>query len=106
MPAKEMTSSVEAIEVEAEKILKEAQSKANDILLKANEEVSKALSAKLPMDKVKKESEKIINQAKKEADKKVEESKKKASEMKTDVKKKAEKIIERIVSNITGAELK
>ena len=106
MAAKEMKGNVEAIEVEAEKILEEARGKASDILLKANEEVNKILSAKLPMDKVKKEQEKIVNKAKKEADDKVEESKKKASEIKAEVEKKAGKIIERIVGNITGAESK
>ncbi len=106
MSAKEMSSSVEAIEVEAEKILKEAQSKTNAILLKANDEAGKILSAKLSADEVKKECEQIIKQAREDADKKVKESKTQASKIKTNIEKKSEKITGRIVSDITGADLK
>jgi len=105
MSAEEMTSNVETIEVEAERILEEARSKANEILLRANEEASKILSSKLPMNEIKAECERIIHEARGEADKKVEEAKKKASETKTEVGSKIDKITERIVSNITGAEL-
>ncbi len=106
MCAKEMTSNVENIETEAERILGEARSRANETFLKANEESSKILSSELPMDEVKKECEQIINRAKKEVEKKVEEYRKKASEIKTGSSKRVEKITERIVSKITGAELK
>ena len=105
MSAEEMTSSVETIEVEAERILEEARNRASEILLKANEEASKILSAELPMDEVEAECERIIHKARGEADKKVEEAKKKASEIKTEVGNKVNKITESIVSNITGAEL-
>ncbi len=105
MSAEEMTSSVETIEVEAERVLEEARNRANEILLKANEEAGKILSSKLPMDEVKAECERIIHKARGEADKKVEEAKKKTSKIKTEVGNKVDKITERIVSNITGAEL-
>ena len=105
MSAEEMTSSVETIEVEAERILEEARNRASEIFLKANEEANKILSSELPMDEVKAECQKIIHKAREEADKKVEEAKKKASEIKTEVGKKVDKITEHIVSNITGAEL-
>jgi len=105
MSAEEMTSGVETIEVEAEKMLEAARSKANEILLKANEEASKILSAKLPMDEVETECERIIAKAREEADKKVKDSRGKASEIKTEVGNKADKITRRIVSNITGAGL-
>ena len=105
MSAEEVTSSVETIEVEAERMLEEARGKANEILLKANEEASKILSSKLPMDEVKAECQKIIHKAREEADKKVKESRERASEIKTEVGNKVDKITERIVSNITGAEL-
>ncbi len=105
MSAEEMTSGVETIEVEAEKILEEARSRANEILLKANEEASKILSSKLPMDEVEAECERIIDKAREEADKKVKDSREKASEIKTEVGSKVDKITKRIVSNITRAEL-
>ncbi len=104
MSAEEMTSNVETIEVEAEKVLEEARNRANEILLKANEEASKILSSNLPMDEVKAECEQIINTARGEADKKVEEAKKKTSEIKNVVGNKVNKITERIVNNITGAQ--
>jgi len=105
MSAEEVTSSVETIEVEAERMLEEARGKANGILLKANEEAGKILSSKLPMDEVKAECERIIDKAREEADKKVEDSRKNATEIKAEVGNKVDKITERIVSNITGAEL-
>jgi vacuolar-type H+-ATPase subunit H len=105
MSTEEMTSNIETIEIEAERILEEARSKANEILLKANEEANKILSSDLPMDEVKAECQKIIHKAREEADKKIEDSRKEASEIKTGTGKKVDKITERIVSNITGAEL-
>ena len=103
MSAEEMTSSVETIEVEAERILEEARNRVSEILLKANEEASEILSSKLPMDEVKAECQKIMHRAREEADKKIEEAKKKASEIKAEVGNKVDKITEHIVSNITGA---
>ena len=105
MSAEEMTSSVETIEVEAERILEEARNRANEILLKANEAANKILSSELPMDEVKAECQKIIHKAREEADRKVEDSRQKASEIKTGTGNKVDKITERIVSNIIGAEL-
>ncbi len=105
MSTEEMTSNIETIEIEAERILEEARNRANEILLKANEEANKILSSDLPMDEVKAECQKIIHKAREEADKKIEDSRKEASEIKTGTGKKVDKITERIVSNITGAEL-
>jgi vacuolar-type H+-ATPase subunit H len=105
MSAEEMTSNVETIELEAKKILEEAKNQANEILVKANEEASKILFAELPMAEVKAECQKIIHKAREEADKKVGDSRQKASEIKAEVGNKIDKITERIVSNITGAEL-
>ncbi|MFC1897692.1 hypothetical protein ACFLX8_03895 [Chloroflexota bacterium] len=105
MSAEEITSNVETIEVEAKRILEEARNKANEILLKANEAANKTTSHDLPLDEVKAECEHITHQAREEADKKVEDSKKKASEIKSEISKKGNKIIERIVNNVTGAKL-
>ena len=102
MAKKEMTSSVETIEVEAEKILDEARSKASDILRKANDEAGKILSTKVLLDEVKAECEQIIHKAKEEASKDIKESKKKASGIRTATDKEMEKITKRIVDTITG----
>ena len=105
MSAEEMTSSVETIEVEAERILEEARNRASEILLKANEEANKILSSDLPMDEVKAECQKIIHKAREEAGKRAEDSKNKASGIKTEIGKKVDTITKHIVSNITGVEL-
>ncbi len=103
MATEEMTSSVETIEIEAEKMLEEARSRANEILRKANEEASKILLTKMPLDEVKTECEQIVNKATKEADQEIEESKRKAAEIKTASNKKVEGIAKRIAGVITGA---
>ena len=103
--AEDMRSSVQAIEVEAEKLLKEARSKANEILAKANEETNRILSSELPMDDVKAECDRIISKAREEADKKIEESRGKASEIQTEISKRMDKITRQIVSIISGVEV-
>lgn len=105
MSAEEMTSSVETIELEAERILEEARSSANEILLKANEEVNKILSSELPVNEVKAEYQRIIDRARGEADKNVKDSRQKATGIKAAIGNKVDKITERIVNNITGADL-
>mgnify|MGYP001099493086 CR=1 FL=1 len=101
----EVTSSVEAIEIEAEKILNEARTGASKILLKAKEETREILSSKLPMDEVKTECDKVISKARVEGDRKIGDSEKKASEIGTNADKKIEAVVERIVSIVTGAKL-
>jgi len=106
MCAEEITSSVETIELEAEKTLEEARSRANEIILKAKEESSRILSSAVPLDEVKRECQQIISKARQKANQEVEESKKEASKVRTDAGKKMGKITERIVNIITGAELR
>ena len=99
---KDIGSSVEATEIEAEKILEEAKAKASEILLKAKEETKTFLSSQLAMDEVKAEYEKIIAKAKVEAEKRIEDSKKKASEVSSKADKKIAEIAEHIVNIVTG----
>ena len=106
MCAEEITSSVETIEVKAEKTLEEARNRANKIILKAKEEASRILSAEMPMDEVKREREQIISKARQEANREVEKSQKEASKIRTNAGKKMGKITERIVNIITGAKLR
>lgn len=106
MCAEEITNSVETIEIKAEKMLEEARSRANEIILKAKEEASSILSAEMPKDEGKREREHILNEARQKANQEVEASKKKASEIRTNATKKIGKITERIVNIVTGAELK
>jgi len=106
MCAEEITSSVETIEVKAEKTLEEARNRANEIILKAKEEASRIPSAEMPMDKVKREREQIISKARQEANQEVEKSQKEASKIRTTAGKKMGKITERIVNTITGAKLR
>jgi len=103
MSAEEISSGVEIIETEAEKILEAARSRANEILVKAREEVAKTLASELPMDEVETECQQIVAKAREEADKRVEESRKKALEIRADASKKVDKIAQRIVNIITEA---
>lgn len=97
------TSSVEAIEVEAERLLEEARNKANEILVKAKEETRRILSSELSMGDVEAECKDIERKAQEEADKKVEDARKYASEIKTNAGKKVEEIVGSIVAIVTGA---
>ena len=106
MSTEELPSNVETIEVEAEKILEAAKTRASEILLNAKEEAGKILSSKLPMDEVKTECDNIIQVATEEAGKKVRDAAEKASAIRTDVDKKIEGIVERLVSIVIGADSK
>jgi vacuolar-type H+-ATPase subunit H len=106
MCAEKITSSVETIEIKAEKMLEEARSQANEIILKAKEEASRILSAEMPMDEVKREREHILSEARQKTNQEVEASRKKASKTRTNATKKVGKITERIVNIVTGAELR
>lgn len=99
-----VTSGIETIEVEAEKLLESARSKANEILLKANEESQQILSSELSVDEVKAECQEIVRKAREEADSKVEDSRQKAQEIKLEANKKVEGIVQRMLNIITGVE--
>jgi len=99
----EITSNVETIEVEAEKILESARSRANEILLKAKEEAKRISSSELPMDEVKTECESIVRKAREEANKKTEASLLESSEVRAHADDKVSEIVERIVNIVTGA---
>ena len=98
----DVTSGVEAIEVEAEKVLEEARNKADEILIKAKGEARKILSAELPLGKVQAECESIVLKARQEADKEVEDSKRRAAEIRTAAGKKVKEIVGSIVTIIAG----
>jgi cell division septum initiation protein DivIVA len=99
---KEVTSSVEALEIEAERILEEARARASEILLKSKEEVGRILSSELSLEEVKMECDKIIDRARIEAEGKIEDSKEKASEISNNTHEKMEGIIDRLVNIVVG----
>jgi vacuolar-type H+-ATPase subunit H len=100
--AKEITNSVEALEVEAEKILETAKTRASEIILKAREEAKKILSSQLSLDEIKTECDKIVSKARAEADKKIKDSEEKAAEIGINADKKVKKITELVVNIVTG----
>jgi len=100
--AKEITRDVEALEVEAEKILEEARTRANQILLEAREEAKKIVSSQLPLDEIKTECDNIVNKARAEADEKIKDSAKKAVAISVNADKKVNKITELLVNIVTG----
>jgi len=98
----EITSSVEALEVEAEKILAEAKTRASEIVFEAKEEAKKMLSSQLPLDDVKTECEKIVGKARAEADKKIKDSGERAAEININADKKVKEITELVVNIVRG----
>jgi vacuolar-type H+-ATPase subunit H len=100
--AEEITNSVEAIEVEAEKILAEARTKANQTLLQAREEAKKIVSSQLSVDKIKPACDNIVSKARAEADKKIQDSEKKATEISINADKKVKELTELVVNIATG----
>jgi len=101
MPEK-IASSVEVIELEAEKMLEEARTRANKILLEAREEAKKILASPLPLDAVKAEYDKIMSRARAEADEKIRYSEKKAAEIGINADKKVREITELMINLVTG----
>jgi len=99
----EVTSSVETIEAEAEKMLESARSRADEILLKARGEAKKISSSELPLDEVKTECESVIHKAREEANKKTEASRREASVVRARAEEKVGEIVQRIVDIVTGA---
>ena len=106
MSAKEITSSVETIESEAEKILEGARKRSSEIVLKAKEEASRILSAEVSLDEIKKERKQIIDGAEKKAKREIEDAEKKAAEIRQSAGKKTGKVVERIVSIVVGTEVR
>ena len=98
----EITSSVEAIEAEAEKILAEAKTRACELVLEAKEEAKKMLSSQLPLEEVKTECEKTVSKARAEADKKIKDSQERAAEININADKKVQEITELVVNIVKG----
>jgi F0F1-type ATP synthase membrane subunit b/b' len=104
MSAEEITDSVETIETEAEKILEEARKQASGIILKARDEAGQIASAELSLKEIGKEQEQTISAARKQADREIEDAKKRAAGIRGTAVKKTGKIVERMVTIVTGAE--
>jgi vacuolar-type H+-ATPase subunit H len=100
--SEEMTSSVEALEAKAEKMLTEAKTRASEIVLTAKEEAKKMLSSQLQLDEVKAESEKIVSKAQAEADTKIKDTEKSAAEISINADKKVKEITELVVNIVKG----
>jgi F0F1-type ATP synthase membrane subunit b/b' len=100
---KNVTSSIENLELEAEKSLEEARAKAADIITQSNVESQKTLAAPLPLDEVNSQSGEIVEQARREAEKRVDESKKQADELKSGALKKVDETVDRMMKLVTGA---
>jgi vacuolar-type H+-ATPase subunit H len=98
----ELTNSVEAMEIAAEKMLEEARITANGILIEAKEEAKKILSSQLPLDEAKTEYDKIISKARAEADDKIKDSEKKTAEISINADRKVKEITELVVNIVTG----
>lgn len=101
--AKDVTSGVKAIEVEAEQILEDARAKADEIIFKAKQEAKEILASEPPAGEVQTKCEEIIRKAREQADEGIGNSEKRASEISTNANKKIEKVVKLIASIVTGA---
>ncbi len=100
--AKEITSSVEALEGEAEKILARAKTRAGEILLEAREEARRVLSSQLPLDQVKTEADRIVSKARAEAQSKIRDSERQAAQISISADKKIEELTKLVVNIVRG----
>ena len=98
----ELTNSVEAMEIAAEKMLQEARITANGILIEAKEEAKKILSSELPLEEARTEYNKIISKARAEADDKIKDAEKTADEISINADRKVKEIMELVVNIVTG----
>ena len=105
MSDEEITGSVETIETQAEEVLEEARSKASAIILKAKDDAAKILASGISLDEVEKERERIVKQAEEKAERELAEAKNKASEIRNGAGKQVGKVVDRIVSTVTGAKV-
>jgi len=106
MSAEEITDSVETIEAEAEKILEKARKQASGIILEAKDKAGRIISAELSLEEIEEEKEQTINAAQKQANREIEDAKKRATGIREGAAKKTNKIVERIVNIVTGAEVR
>jgi len=97
-----VTSSVETIEGEAEKVLDEAKSRAGEILAGATEESRKILSSGFSLDEVKADCQKIVETARKESEAATEESRKKAKTARQSAEKMVGGVVKKILTKVTG----
>jgi len=104
MSAEEIATSVETIEIEAERKLEEARKRANEIALNAREEASRILAAEVSLGEAKKEYEQILDKAREKAKQEVETAQKTATEIKSTTGKRTGGIVKHIVNVVTGVE--
>jgi len=100
--AKEITSSVEALEAEAQRILEEAKVRASEITLQAREEAKKIVSSPLPLDDIERECDKIVDKAREDAEKRIKDSQHKAMQIIVTADSKVRGVIERVVDMVRG----
>ncbi len=102
MASKETASGIEGIEVEAERILKEARDRAGEILLKANEEANRISSSGPALEEANAVSRGLVEEAREEAERKIEEARATAAEIRAGADQKMRTIVSRLIDDITG----
>ncbi len=98
----ELTSNVEALEAQAEKILSEARDRASQIILQGKEEARKILSSQLSLDEARAECERILSEARTEAGRKIEESQRKAAAIRAKADEKVGELTELVANIVRG----
>lgn len=100
--ATDVSRGVQAMEEEAARVLDEARAKASDIVQKAREESRSLASSELPLDDVKAECAKIVDDASKKAESDAKKTEKRAADIKSSASKKVVEYAVLMVSIVTG----
>jgi len=100
--ATDVSRGVQAMEEEAARVLDEAKAEAGEILQKARDEARQLASTDLPLDDVKKECVKIVDDAKKKAESESKETEKRSADIKSSAGKKVDSYASMMVSIVSG----
>lgn len=100
--SEKIADSVEAMEAAAEKMLQEARTRANEIVLAAREEAKTIMSASLPMDDVRAECDRIVSKARARADQTIRDAEKKAAEIAVSADSRLEEMAKRLAGVVGG----
>jgi len=100
--ASDITGGVQAMETEAARVLDEAKAKASDILQNARNESRKLASADLPLDDVKSECIKIVEEAKLKAAAETKEAGENATKIRANASSKVDQYSKMMVSIVIG----
>jgi len=103
--ASDITGSVEMMEAEAARVMEEARARAAEILAKSRDEARKMASEQLPLDDVKAECARIVQEATKQTAADMKQAEAHAAEIKAKSAGKADEYVKSMVRVVLGEKL-